>query len=229
MSELWHRMFASMTRGADMRGVLTKSLILAVLSTIFAVPYFRYLIFTIPLKGHLPINLGLKGFLVAELFLLFIICLLSSVVGFSFSKRLELPGFGDKSLFIRSIPLLLVLGAVMTVFSYFLFDRHFIELSPVSCPKDVLYLVSYPFKGAFTEEIILRFCLVTLGVGILKSKVAGVVLISVLQTKGHKYRCQLTCNAGEVLVRSRRDGLWLQRAGRWEETALPVMVQPVCS
>ena len=136
-----------MTRGADIRDVLMKSSILAVLSTLFAVPYFHYLIFTVPLKGYLPTNIGLRGFLFAELFLLFIICFLSSVAGFSFSKRLGLPGFGDISRFTRFIPLLLVLGAVMTALSYFLFDRHFLRLSPVSYPKNILYLMSYPFKA----------------------------------------------------------------------------------
>jgi len=180
MTEIKHRVFASMTRGADMRGVLVKSASLAVFSTLFTVPYFHYLIFTLPVKSDLAINLGLRGLLFIELFFLFIICFLSSIVGFSFSNRLELPGFGDKTGFVHSIPLLLALGAVMTVLSYFLFDRYFFKISPASYPKDVLYLLMYPFKAAFAEEVILRFCLVTLGVGIFRSKVAGVVLVSVL-------------------------------------------------
>ena len=66
----------------------------------------------------------------------------------------------------------------MALVSYFLFDRYFFEVSPLSYPKDVLYLVSLPFKGAFTDEVILRLCLVTLSVGLLKRKGAGVVLAS---------------------------------------------------
>jgi hypothetical protein len=38
--------------------------------------------------------------------------------------------------------------------------------------------LSYPFKRAFTDEIILRFCLVTIAVGLFKSKSAGVILVS---------------------------------------------------
>jgi hypothetical protein len=68
----------------------------------------------------------------------------------------------------------------MMALSYFLFDRYFFEISPLSYPKEVLYLISLPFKGAFSEEIILRLCLVTLSVGLLKSKGAGVVLVSTL-------------------------------------------------
>jgi len=169
-----------MTGGADMHRVLMKSSILAVLSTIFTIPYFHYLIYSVPLKGRLPLSLGLRGFLFTELLILFIICLLSSMVGFSFSKRLDLPGFGNLRRFPQSIPILLVVGAVMAGLSCFLFDRYFFEISPSSYPKDPLYLISYPFKGAFTEEIILRFCLVTLGVGILRNRTASVILVSAL-------------------------------------------------
>lgn len=180
MSEIWHRVFVSMTRGADMRGVLWKSLALAILSCLFTVPYFHYLILAVPIRGRFPIGLSPWGLLFTELSLLFIICLFSAIVGFSFSKRLELPGFGDRSRLIHSIPLLLVLGVVMAALSYLLFDRYFLELSPVSYPKNLLYLISIPFKGAFTEEVILRFCMVTLGVGLLKNRIAGVVLVSAL-------------------------------------------------
>ena len=68
----------------------------------------------------------------------------------------------------------------MIALSYFLFDRFFFKLSPASYPKNLLYLVSFPLKAAFTEEVILRFSLVTIGMGIFRSKVAGVVLSSVI-------------------------------------------------
>ena len=51
-----------------------------------------------------------------------------------------------------------------------------------SYPKNPLYLVSFPFKSAFTEEVILRFALVTIGVGIFRSRVAGVILGSAAAT-----------------------------------------------
>ena len=159
-----------------MRDVLVKSSALAVCSTVFAIPYFHHLIFLSPMMAPLPLSLGLRGFLLMELLILFIICFLSSVVGFSFYQRRGLPGFGDKNQFVRSIPLLLLLGALMTILSYLLFDRYFIKLSPSSYPKNLLDIVSFPLKAAFTEEIILRFSLVTIGVGIFRSRAAGVVL-----------------------------------------------------
>lgn len=169
-----------MTRGTDMRGVLVKSSALSISATLFTLPYFHYLIFTIPSEGRFPKGLQPWDLLLSQLFLLFIVCLLSAMVGFSFSKRFELPGFGDPGRFIPSIPFLLVIGGVMIALSYFLFDRYFFKISPHTYPKDVFYLISFPFKEAFTDEIILRLCLVTLGVGLLKKKGAGVILVSAL-------------------------------------------------
>ena len=158
-----------------MRPVLVKSLALAICSTLFTLPYFHYLIFVVA-----PEDPNSWSLLLTEILLLFILSLLSAIVGFSFSKKFGLPGFGDPGSFKRSIPLLLILGTIMAFVSYFLFDRFFLKVSPLSYPKEVLYLVSLPFKGAFTDEIILRLCLVTLSVGLLKRKVAGVVLASAL-------------------------------------------------
>jgi hypothetical protein len=180
MGEIRHKISVSLTRGADMREVLIKSLTLATLSALFNLPYFYYLIFSTSSERHPPINVSPMTLLLTETFLLFLVCLLSAMTGFSFSRKLGLPGLGDKESFVRSIPLLLTLGAVMVTFSYLLFDRQFFMVSPTSYPKDLIYLILFPLKGAFTEEVILRLCLVTLGVGLLRNRVAGVVLVSLV-------------------------------------------------
>jgi hypothetical protein len=177
-AEIWQRVLDTVTRGADMRAVMIRSFVLSVCCTLFALPYFHYLIFfargreVLPHTGH-PWNL-----LLTQLFLLFFLCLLSSMVGFSFSKRLGLPGLGDPSALKEDLPVLLTLGALMMCLSYFLFDRYFYEVSPLSYPQGTLYLLFLPFKGAFTEETILRLCLVTLCIGIVKRKGAGILLAS---------------------------------------------------
>ncbi len=113
MRGIWHRVFASVTRGVDMSGVLLKSSVLAICSAIFTLPYFYYLTSMASDEGRFPKDLNLWGFLFAELFLLFILCLLSAIVGLSFSKRYDLPGFGDQRHFINSIHILLGMGAAM--------------------------------------------------------------------------------------------------------------------
>lgn len=180
MGELRERISASMTGGADMHGVLLKSLSLSILCTLFTAPYFHYLLFLSPVQSALSPTLNPKGFLLAQLFLLFIICLLSSIVGFSFSRKFELPGIGDWQHFRKSVPYLFLLGAVMAILSYYAFDRYFFQISPASYPKDSIYLLTYPLKAALTDEVILRLCFVTLAVGIFRNKIVGVILVSVV-------------------------------------------------
>lgn len=163
-----------------MREVFIKSSALALLSTLFSVPYFHYMLFVVADQRRFAEGFDPWGFLYGELFVLFLICLLAAMVGFSLSIRLGLPGFGDPGELFRSIPWLLALAFGMIVLSYFLFDRYFFEISPISYPKKSIYLLSLPFKGVFTDEVILRFCLITLSVGLFKHKGAAVGFVSAL-------------------------------------------------
>jgi hypothetical protein len=178
MYEKLQKSFAAMTRGADMHYVVLNSLVVAIASTLFSLPYFHYLIFQVSSEGLFQGGNYSYSLLLTQLFLLFILSLLSAMIGFSFSKRFEFPGFGDLKGFTRSMPYLIMGGAVMIILSFFLYDRYFFEISPISYPKGILYLISLPVKGAFTDEIILRFCLVTIATGLLKSKSAGVGIVS---------------------------------------------------
>ena len=155
--------------------VYLKSFILAICSTLSAIPFFYHLLFLSPIENPLLLSLGMRCSLFSGLLLLFTLSLLSAVSGFSHAEKRGLAGFGDKNGFIRSIPLLLLLGAMMVALSYLLFDRFFSKISPASYPKDIFFLISFPFKGAFTEELILRFSLVTILVGIFRSKVTGII------------------------------------------------------
>ncbi len=180
MREIWRRTFTSISHGVDVRIVLLRSTVLALLSILFTSVYFHYLLFRIPHEIRISVSTGPWCLLATQLFLLFIICLLSCMVGMIFSTRLDLPGFGVEKDFIRFIPLLLLIALVMTAISYPIFDRRFYALSPASYPNDFMFLLFLPLKGAFTEEIILRFGLVTIAVGLLKNRFAGIILVSVL-------------------------------------------------
>ena len=174
----WQKASDVITRGTDMRAVLTKSLALAIASTLFTLPYFHYLISEISFRQRLPQSADSFIILLTQLLLLFILTFLSAMVGFSFSTRYNLHGMGDPRALVSSLPLVVAGGAVIIVISYFFFDQFFFEISPASYPRNPLFLLSYPFKRAFTDEVILRFCLVTIAVGLFKSKSAGVIFVS---------------------------------------------------
>jgi hypothetical protein len=174
----WQKALSVITRGTDMLGVLAKSLALAIAATLFTLPYFHYLISEISYRQGLTQSADSFIILLTQLLLLFILTFLSAMVGFSFSNRYKLHGLGDPRALVSSLPLMVAGGAVITGLSYFFFDRFFFEISPASYPRDTLFLLSYPFKRALTDEIILRFCLVTIAVGLFKSKSAGVIFVS---------------------------------------------------
>ncbi|MBW1802337.1 MAG: hypothetical protein JRJ85_16605 [Deltaproteobacteria bacterium] len=181
-------MSKTMTGGADMKAVLLKSLVLALVATIFSIPYIYHLILLRPFTSPLILHLGLYKFLVIEMLLLFTLCLLCALIGFSFSQRRGLPGLGDTTGFLSSIPLLLCIACLMTVLSYVFFDRHFFKLSPASYPRNALYLLTFPLKAAFLDELILRFALVTIGIGIFRRRLIGVLFGAVAATLfGLKY------------------------------------------
>ncbi|MEZ4524726.1 MAG: hypothetical protein R2941_02245 [Desulfobacterales bacterium] len=161
-----------------MTGILNKSLALALSCVFLTIPWFHYLIFLAPEKALLPMIPNPNAVLGAELFLLFVICFLSSIAGFTFSKRVGLPGFGTAENWMRDLPLLAFLGFGMIVFSWLLFDRHFIQISPVSYPDHPVYLLFFPLKGALADEIIMRFCLLTICIGLLRRRIAGIVIVS---------------------------------------------------
>lgn len=181
MNELWRRAFDSMTRQADVRPVVVKSVILTTAATGSAIGYFHYLVFDVasgaPLRGQDPLT-----FLLIELVLLSFVLFLSSLVGFSFSGRLGLPGFGKIREFLFALPLLIVGGLVLVAISYFVFDRYFLAVAPVSFPDQPIYLVTIPFKAALADETILRLGLVTIGVSLTKNKSVGVILMSAVSS-----------------------------------------------
>ncbi len=181
MNELWRRAFDSMTTQADVRSVVVKSAILSTVAAASAIGYFHYLVFQVR-SGSPPLGQDPWTFLVIELVLLWLVLFLCSLVGFSFAQRLDLPGFGRMREFLVALPLLAIGGLVLVAVSYFVFDRYFFAIAPVSFPKRPIYLLAIPFKAALADETILRLGLVTIGVGLTKNKGAGVILMSAVSS-----------------------------------------------
>lgn len=163
-----------------MRFVLIQASVLALLTCLFTLPYFYHLIFGV--SGSIVRTEYSNPWILlfTQLFLLLIVSLLSATVGLSFSRRFGLPAVWDRNIFMNSVPLLLFLGVTMAFLSYILFDRFFVGISPNSYPKGMLYLISFPFKNAFADEIILRLCFLTICIGLLKNRIAAVILLSII-------------------------------------------------
>lgn len=176
--DLWRQVSAAMTKGLGIRPVALGSLLFAATATLLTVPYFYFLLFRSPGSLALHSQPLQYDMLYAQTALLFIICLLCAMAGFSFSKRLGLPGFGTTD----RLHHFLALGAVLLLLSLVLFDRYFYPVAPWAYPKQGGYLFLIPFKEAVADELILRFGLVTIAVGIARSRIIGVGLVSAFAT-----------------------------------------------
>ena len=180
MQPIWNQIFTNLIRGMDLGRTMRQAMGLTLAAAVFTLPYFHYLIFHVPRGQHRPIFMHPWRLLGNQLFLLVILCLIASLTGLVFSRRLKLPGLGDFRQALESLPFILAAGGLLLFLSYGLFDRHFFDLSPTSYPQDWIYVVTFPLKGAFTDEIILRLCLVTLAVGLCRRKLPAVVITSAL-------------------------------------------------
>ncbi len=174
------RIALSLLGQVNSREIILKSLGMAVGATAFAAPYFYHLLHLSPMPAVSLSPIKSPGFLFMELFLLFMLCLLCAMVGFCFAGRRGFPGIGDWSAFVRDIPWLCLLGVSLMTLSILFFDLRFIEISPASYPKNHLYLFTFPFKSAFTDETILRLGLVTICVGLFRRRLAGIIFVAVL-------------------------------------------------
>ncbi|MGD8388110.1 MAG: hypothetical protein PVG49_13295 [Desulfobacteraceae bacterium] len=180
MREVREKISESLTRGASPRGVATQSTLLALAATLSALPYFHSLLWgPSRVQPSIP-QTGLWQLLAGQAMLLFLVCFLSSMAGLAFAPRQGLPGWGDPLKLRNELGSLVLLGLGMAVVSYVGFDRRFFPIAPFAYPQTAFQALSLPFKGALTEEVILRLCMVTLAVGILKRPWAGVLLIATL-------------------------------------------------
>lgn len=180
VKEIRGRLSVALTGNVESRSALGWSLVLGSAATVAIIPHFHYLLFARPDSPWSVKGAEIWRFLFGQTVLVFLVTVLSCLIGFAFSRRLGLPGLGKTATVKRDFKWIACLGTVLSLVSLIGFDIWFIKVLPAAYPDSAWYLLSIPVKGALTEELILRFCMVTLAVGILKSKWAGVFVISIL-------------------------------------------------
>jgi hypothetical protein len=162
------------------RIIAARSLLLSLISTLAAAPYFYYLTVKVMPSGAIPAGRGPWAVIVPHLLLLFLLTFFCALAGYLFYARHDLPGFGSGKNLVKDMPLLAAAGLVLAAMTYILFDRYFVHLSPQSYPRNNFYIIAVALKAALTEEIILRWGITTLAVALLKSKKWGVALSSII-------------------------------------------------
>lgn len=178
MKDFREKLSGALTQGAHKGAVVGRSLLLGLLATLFTLPYFHFLIFSThrPEEAFPAVNPW--KLLAGQASLLFLICVLSVMVGLSFAARLGLPGLGNVRATALEWKRFALIGFVLGAVSFITFDQWFVRIAPAAYPVDLAVLLSLPFKMALTEEIILRLCMVTLAVGVFRIKWAGVLAVA---------------------------------------------------
>jgi len=176
MDKKWRQSLAVLTGGADLWNASIKSCGLAALATLLTIPWFHYLLFHVPTHVPLRTIANPHDLLYAQSALLFVICLMSAMVGYGLMRRFELPGFGRIDAWLGSLPTLLAIGLLLLLVSQWVFDGDSYRISPAAGPDKLFYLLAIPLNAAITDEMILRFGFVTIAVGLCRNKLRGVVL-----------------------------------------------------
>jgi hypothetical protein len=175
---MWRLVLQNMAGGQRYRDVMIKSAALAVPAALLAIPYFYFLLFDFPRRSGPDSLQKAQALLWGQTAMIFVICLLSGFAGAVFTRRLSLPGLGDIRRWKKEAPYLAAAGLALMLFIYLTFDRYFYAVSPGFYPDLSLYMVLLPLKGAFTEELILRYGLVTIAVGICRHRYGGAALVA---------------------------------------------------
>ncbi len=97
-------------------------------------------------------------------FIVFCLAFLSALIGFVYAKRLRLPGFGKPADIRVWLPVGLIAGLIVTPISYLILDRGVLRLFPEVYPPSLAWAFANILGGAISQEVIVRFGLLTIGV-----------------------------------------------------------------
>lgn len=175
---MWRLVLQNMAGGQRYRDMLVKSAGLAVPAAILAIPYFYFLLFDFPRQSGPDSLQNAQALLWGQTAMIFIICLFSGFAGSLFTPRLNLPGLGNLRQWKQEALYLAAAGLALMLVIYLAFDRYFYTVLPGFYPDFSLYMVLLPLKGAFTEELILRYGLVTIAVGICRNRYGGAAMVA---------------------------------------------------
>ena len=154
---LWGR-----TRDASLIGLLC---------FVFVGLHFRFLAYSaLPdrLAGVVPTE-SFDQFLLGQFIAVLFLCLVCAGVGVFFSRRYGLGGLGSKQTLRMSLPWLFVFALVGAPVVFFAFDRHFAPIAWIYYPTDPVRAVVAMISNAVTGEIIARFGMMTIIMGVVRN------------------------------------------------------------
>lgn len=137
--------------------------ILAGICMVSAYPFLHYSAHYLPHRQMLEFSNAqtIRFFILFNMLMIFGAALIMSMVGFFYSKRMGLPGFGETRDFSSDILPFLALGIILIPISYIAADRALLARLPVYFPSDFTKALGQPFI-VVSQEVIARFGMVTI-------------------------------------------------------------------
>ena len=177
---------------AEMKDRSRNAVLLAAASMFGALPMFqyqfRYLTDTIFIRQPSPDRVYYLA--VSQAFILFSLALVCSLIGFLYSERLKLPGFGTLNDIRKWLPIGLMAGLLLTPVRYFVLDRKILATTPQIFPESFPWAVSHMIGTSLPQEVIVRFGLLTIGIYLMrKMKLKGypwpaLIVVSIFGASG---------------------------------------------
>jgi hypothetical protein len=134
------------------------------------VPYLYYLTriaFADALKQRFG-NTSTEQLLRVDLVLIGIALIICSLVGSLLARRYRLPGLGSMAAVRRALPYIVPGGALLSAGTYLFFGRHLARRVPGYYPASLGWALLVMVKGAFFDETIARFGMMTIFSGVVR-------------------------------------------------------------
>lgn len=153
----------------DMRSRVQNAILLSGLVSLSSYPWFVYQFqhLTEGLFAKIPSPQQVQLLALGQSIILFAIAILCSLVGFLYSERLHVPGFGRLRDALFWAPAGLAAGLALTPVSYYLLDRRIIPLAPEIFPRPWPWALSWMWASSISQEVVARFGLLTIGIYLL--------------------------------------------------------------
>jgi len=115
----------------------------------------------------------------AEIAMFMIAVFLSSFIGFGFSEKYKLKGLGSLAILKKDIIYILVIAVPLNIAIFFAFDRMLMQKIPTLYPNVPVWGLAKAFLTSSTFEIVSKFGLVTIVMGVFKNRHVAVILPAV--------------------------------------------------
>jgi len=161
------------------------SILLTLITFVLSCPYLYHYIIDKP-DTPSPFNAkisslssnGMLIFILGQISMFVLLIFICSFVGFTWSEKYKFKGFGDLSNIRKDIKYYLIAVIPLGILLFFIFDGPMLSKLPTLYPNSPLWGLSKVFLTSTTYEIVSKFGLLTIAMGIFKNRHLAIAITS---------------------------------------------------